>query len=76
MIQTIQGMEFHLPIDEVAYALWSIDAIICTDGSVSNDNGTYGLVILTHLNLPEPTVTIRLVGHIPPLAEFLDMDLH
>ena len=56
--------------------LWSRDAIICTDGLVSNDNGTYGLVILTHLNLPEPTVTIRLGGHIPPLAEFLDMDLH
>ena len=76
MIWTIQGTEFHLPIDEVVYALWSGDAIICTDGSVSNDNGTYGLVILTHLNLPEPTIAIRLGGHIPPLPEFLDMDLH
>ena len=76
MIQTIRGMEFHLPIDEVAYALWSGDAIICTDGSVSNDNGTYALVILTHLNLPEPTIAVRLGGHIPPLAEFLDMDSH
>ena len=55
MIRTIRGTEFHLPINEVAYALWSGDAIICTDGSVSNDNGTYGLVILTHLNQPSPS---------------------
>ena len=52
------------------------DAIICTDGLVHQESGTYGLVILMHLSSPEPTVVARLGGHIPPLAEFLDMDSH
>lgn len=76
MTRTLHGVEFIVDIVEVAYALWTGDAIITTDGSVQNDNGTYGIAILIHLSSPEPTLAVRLGGHIPALAEFLDMDSH
>ena len=72
----IRGAEFQVDIKDIAYALWLGDAIICTDGSVSQESGTYSLVILMHPSSPKLTVTIHLGGHIPVLAEFLDMDSH
>ena len=54
----IYGAELILPIKEIMTAQWNGDAIIGTDGSVRDENGTYGVVILINLYLPEPTVAV------------------
>ena len=61
MFRTICGAEFQVDIEDVIYTLWLGDAIICTDGLVTQESGTYGLVILMHLSSPEPTVPYILV---------------
>ena len=63
-------------MEQNSSSLWNGDAIISTDGSIWDENGTYGVVILINLYLPEPTVAVQLSGHLPPLAQFLDMGSH
>lgn len=63
-------------LQEIAEAIWSGDALVGTDGSAANDNGTYSFVILTNLQNESPTIALKCEGHLPALAEFLDMDSH
>jgi hypothetical protein len=49
--------------------------IVGTDGSVLNENGTYGVAILSTTG-DEPTLMAVAGGHLPDLARFVDMDSH
>lgn len=60
----------------LATTIWNGDVHIGTDGSVANDDGTYGFAILIHLNAEEPTLAASLGRIMPPIAEFLEMDSH
>jgi hypothetical protein len=71
-----QGRRRYRPYREMADAIWSGNAIIGTDGSASNDNGTYSFVILTDIENDSPTVTFECGGNLPALADHIDMDSH
>jgi hypothetical protein len=43
----------------MADAIWSGNAIIGTNGSAFNDNGTYSFVILTDIENDSPTVAFK-----------------
>jgi hypothetical protein len=60
----------------VAESIWQGDAIVGTDGSASNDQGTYSFVILTNIANESPTVSVKCGGNLPNLAEYIDMDSH
>jgi hypothetical protein len=72
----LRGLVNHVPLDEIATAIWNGDAIIGSDGSVADDFGTYSFVILINLDQDEPTLAVSLGGNLPEIAEFLDMDSH
>jgi hypothetical protein len=72
---------FHLFDDftakDVAQAIWTGNAIIGTDGSVLNNNATYGISILIYQETGEqPILAATTGGKLPHLAKFIDMDSH
>jgi hypothetical protein len=71
-----QGRCHYRPYREMAYAIWSGNAIIGTNGSASNDNRTYSFVILTDIENNSPTITFKCGRNLPALADHIDMDLH
>jgi hypothetical protein len=61
----------------IACALRTGNAIVGTDSSVLNENGTCGLAILsTAIDVDKPTLMAVAGGHLPDLAWFVDMDSH
>ncbi len=63
--------------NNVAQAIWSGKAIIGTDGSVLNNNATYGVSILIYQEDNEqPVIAATIGGKLPQLAKFIDMDSH
>jgi hypothetical protein len=71
-----RGRRWYVPYRNIAEAIWKGKAIVSTDGSASNDNGTYSFVILIETNAEPPTVAFKCRGNLPPLAEYLGMDSH
>jgi hypothetical protein len=71
-----QGRRRYRPYREMADAIWSGNAIIGTDGSASNDNGTYFFVILTDIENDSPTIAFKCGGNLPALADHIYMDSH
>jgi len=69
-------VQYRVPKAELAAALWSGKTIICTDGSVKNGHGTYAFVILILPPDDKPILACRLGGHMPALAEYMEMDSH
>jgi len=69
-------VQYRVPKEELAAALWAGAAIIGTDGSVKNSHGTYTFVILVLPPDDEPILACRLGGHMPALAEYMEMDSH
>jgi len=69
-------VQYRVPKEDLAMALWAGDTIIGTDGSIKNGHGTYAFVIIILVNDDEPILACRLGGHMPMLAEYLDMDSH
>jgi hypothetical protein len=82
--KTMEGQMFwshHIHNDftpnDIAQAIWTGTAIIGTDGSVLNDNATYGVSILIQQEDEEqPKIAISVRGKLPHLAKFTDMDSH
>jgi hypothetical protein len=82
--KTMEGQMFwshHIHNDftpnDIAQAIWTGKAIIGTDGSVLNDNATYGVSILIQQEDEEqPKIAISVRGKLPHLAKFTDMDSH
>jgi hypothetical protein len=72
----LRGLRFFVTEQTLATAIWNGDVHIGTDGSVANDDGTFGFAILIHLNAEEPTLAASHGGNMPPIAEFLEMDSH
>ena len=62
--------------DELPWLCQMPHNFIGTDGSTTNDHGTYAFVILIHLHQAEPTIAVKCSGNMPDLAKFLDMDSH
>jgi hypothetical protein len=62
--------------ETIAYALHTGNAIVGTDGSVLNENGTYGLAILSTTLDNDNALMAVAGGHLPDLAQFVDMDSH
>jgi hypothetical protein len=65
-----------MPLQQVAEAIWSGNAIIGMDGSAANEHGTYSFVILTDVDNEDPTIAVKCGGNLPNLAEYIDMDSH
>jgi hypothetical protein len=59
-----QGCCHYCPYWWIVDAIWSGNAIIGTDGSASNDNGTYSFVILT--DIPPSLSWPHRYGFAPP----------
>jgi hypothetical protein len=72
----LRGVKFYVTEQTLATAIWNGDAHIGSDGSVANDEGTYSFAILIHLEAEEPTKAATLGGHMPSIAELLEMDSH
>jgi len=72
----LRGTRFHVPTQVLANALWNGDAIIGTDGSVLDEQGSYAFIILINLHQVEPTLAVRSGGWMSPTAEFIDLDSH
>jgi hypothetical protein len=53
-----QGYQHSLPLADIANAIWRGDAIIGSDGSAVNDNGTYSFLILTNIIDGPPIVAL------------------
>jgi hypothetical protein len=63
--------------NDIAQAIWTGKAIIGTDGSVLNNNATYGVSILIQQeNKEQPKIAISVRGKLPHLVKFTDMDSH
>jgi len=69
-------IQYHVPKKDLAVALWSGDTIIGTGGSIKNGHGMYAFAILILVNNKELILACHLGGHMPMLADFMDMDSH
>jgi len=69
-------IQYRVPKEDLTTALWSGDTIIGTDRSIKNGHGTYAFAIIILVNDDELILACRLGGHMPLLAEFMDMDSH
>ncbi len=72
----LQGYQCSLPLADIANAIWRGDAIISSDSSAANDNGTYGFLILTNNIDGPPIIALKCGGNLPALADYIDMDSH
>jgi hypothetical protein len=72
----LHGYQCFLPLRDIADTIWRGDAIVGSDGSAANNNGTYGFSILTNILDGPPTVALKCGGNLPTLANYIDMDLH
>jgi hypothetical protein len=72
----LRGYQRFLPLRDIADAIWRGDAIVGSDGSAANDNGTYGFSILTNILDGQPTVALKCGGNLPTLANYIEMDSH
>jgi hypothetical protein len=71
----LHGYRF-LPLRDIDDAIWQGDAIVGSNGSAANDNGTYRFSILMNILDGPPTVSLKCGGNLPTLADYIDMDLH
>jgi hypothetical protein len=63
--------------NDIAQAIWTGKAIIGTNGSVLNNNATYGISILIQQEDEEqPKIAFSVKSKLPHLAKFTDMDSH
>jgi len=74
--QMLDYVQYRVPKEELAAALWAGATIIGTDGSVKNGHGRYAFVILILPPDDEPILACRLGRHMPALAEYMEMDSH
>jgi hypothetical protein len=73
----LHGYQRFLPLRDIADAIWRGDAIVGSNGSAANVNGTYGFLILMNKYLDgSPTVALKCGGNLPTLADYIDMDSH
>ena len=57
-------------------AIWHGDALLGTNGSVLDKQGMYGVALLIQLDNYEPMLATAFGGHMPNIAEYLEMDFH
>jgi hypothetical protein len=74
--QMLHDYQHFLPLRDIADAIWQGYAIVGSNGSAANDNGTYGFSILTNILDGPPTVALKCGGYLPTLADYIDMDSH
>jgi hypothetical protein len=55
----LQGYQSTIPLQQVADAIWSGDAIIGTNGSAANNHGTFSFIILTDVDNKTPTAAVK-----------------
>jgi hypothetical protein len=54
----LRGTRFYIDPQEIIIVIYNGNAIIGTDGSVLNEQGTYAFTILIHTSQVEPTVAL------------------
>jgi len=69
-------VQYRVHKEELATALWSGNTIIGMDGSIKNSHGTYTFVIIILVPGDKLILACRLGGHMPMLAEYIEMDSH
>jgi hypothetical protein len=72
----LRGTRFYVDPQEIINAIYNGNAIIGTDGSILDEQGTYAFTILIHTNQLEPMIALLSSRWMSSIAEHIDLDSH